>query len=161
MKKLILISSLLISFDALAEIESPNIEFFDEIKSCNELVGIMHERWSQKEGYFELFKDGRLLGCTDNELPDEWVKSRVNINQVANTVCEIPCNIRPLPILVDPVERIGHIFDDELILIHERVEVHDNLLDIYKDSPWYKYWYSFYHQGKKLYIHKDNVTFID
>ena len=100
MKKLILISSLLISFNALAEIESPNIEFFDEIKSCDELVGVMYERWIHKEGYFELFKDGRLLGCIDNELPDEWVKSRVNINQVATTVCEIPCNIRPLPILV-------------------------------------------------------------
>ena len=160
MKKLIVITGLLVFVsNSWAEEESLDIEFFSEYKSCNELIIMMHERWKHKKSYYELFKDGGLPECINNELPESWVESRTTINNYAYTVCKIPCNVRFLPILVDPVKRIGHISDNKKIFIMERIEVNENLLDIYKDNPWYKFWYSFNNDGKKLYIHTDNVVF--
>ena len=181
-RSLFLTLSLLLSSNAFADNESLNIDFFESdsyleslcnsekisrycsfntYQSCNFLLGIMHETWESKDNYYELFQDGELPECINNELPDAWVESRTTIDQYAYTVCEIPCNVRSLPILVDPVNRIGHIIGSKKIFILERIEVNDSLLDIYKDSPWYKFWYSFNYDGKKLYIHTENVSLKD
>ncbi|SVE40572.1 uncharacterized protein METZ01_LOCUS493426, partial [marine metagenome] len=180
MKELIILTSLLLLFvsNVWSEEESLDIEVFQgdpnqvseclsEMKgykcvfrtyqSCNFLLGVMHETWKSRDNYDALFPNGELPECINNELPDAWVESRTTINQYAYTVCEIPCNVRSLPILVDPVNRIGHIIGSKKIFILERIEVNDSLLDIYKDSPWYKFWYSFNYDGKKLYIHTGNV----
>ncbi len=181
-RSLFLTLSLLLSSNAFADNESLDIEFyqddpeqesrclskmemwscrFNTYKSCNFLLGIMHETWKSRDNYDALFPNGELPECINNELPDAWVESRTTINQYAYTVCEIPCNVRSLPILVDPVNRIGHIIGSKKIFILDRIEVNDSLLDIYKDSPWYKFWYSFNYDGKKLYIHTENVSLKD
>ena len=181
-RSLFLTLSLLLSSNAFADNESLDIEFyqddpeqesrclskmemwscrFNTYKSCNFLLGIMHETWKSRDNYDALFPNGELPECINNELPDAWVESRTTINQYAYTVCEIPCNVRSLPILVDPVNRIGHIIGSKKIFILDRIEVNDSLLDIYKDSSWYKFWYSFNYDGKKLYIHTENVSLKD
>ena len=178
-RSLFLTLSLLLSSNAFADNESLDIDFFEgnpsdeslcisektsrycqfnTYQSCNFLLGIMHETWKSRDNYDALFPNGELPECINNELPDAWVENRTPINRYGQTVCKIPCNVRSLPFMGYPNDRIGHIIGSKKILILEKIEINANL-NIYKESPWYNYWYSFNYEGKKLYIHTDNIVF--
>ena len=182
MKWLVLISTLLFSFNSWAEEESLDIDFFEgnpsdeslcisektprycrfnTYQSCNFLLGIMHETWKSRDNYDALFPNGELPECINNELPGAWVESRTPTNRYGQTICKIPCNIRSLPILSNSITDIGHINGSKEILILELIEVNDNVNNYHITTPWYNYWYSFIHEGKKLYIHTENVVLSD
>ena len=180
MMKLIYMSALFFSFNAFADNESLDIEFyqddpeqesrclstmemwscrFNTYKSCNFLLGIMHETWKRQDNYEALFPNGKLPECINNELPEAWVESKTPINKYGQTVCEIPCNIRSLPKLgTHPASSIGHINGSKEILILEKIEVTNHLNNYHNYQPWYNYWYTFMYEGKKLYIHTENVS---
>ena len=174
--------SLLISFNVFADNKSLDIEFylddpeqesrclskmemrscrFNTYKSCNFLLGIMHQTMKRQDNYEALFPNGKLLECIGNELPEAWVESRTSINKYGQTICEIPCNIRSLPILSNSIADIGSINGSQEILILELIELNDNVNNYHTSTPWYNYWYSFMHEGKKLYIHTENVGLKD
>ena len=182
MKKVIIILTLLFSFNSWAEEESLDIEFFQgdpnqvseclsemagykcvfrTYQSCNFLLGVMHETWKSRDNYDALFPNGELPECFNNELPEAWVENRTSINRYGQTICKIPCNIRSLPMLSNSIAGIGHIIGSKKILILELVEVNDNVNNYHTTTPWYNYWYSFIHEGKKLYIHTENVVLSD
>ena len=183
MRKLILVLGLLLfTSNIWADNESLDIEFYEgdpnqkskcfskitvgqcyffTYQSCNILLGVMHEAWKSRDNYDALFPNGELPECINNELPDAWVESRTTINQYAYTVCEIPCNVRSLPMLSNSIAGIGHIKGSKEILILELIEVNDNVNNYHISTPWYNYWYSFIHEGKKLYIHTENVMLSD
>jgi len=178
--KFLFLTLILFTSNVWAEEESLDIDFFEgdpsvecssektsrycrfnTYQSCDFLLGIMHEAWKSKDNYYVLFQDGELPECTNNELPDAWIERKVPVNRYGQTVCKIPCNVRSLPFLGYPNDRIGHIIGSKKILILEKIEVNANLSIRYKDSPWYNYWYSFNYDGKKLYIHTGNVMLSD
>ena len=182
MKQTILLISLLFFSNSWAEEESLDIEFFQgdpnqvseclsemtgykcvfrTYQSCNFLLGVMHETWKSRDNYDALFPNGELPECINNELPDAWVENRTPINRYGQTVCKIPCNVRSLPMLSNSIAGIGHIIGSKKILILELVEVNDNVNNYHTTTPWYNYWHSFIHEGKKLYIHTDNVMLSD
>ena len=182
MRKLILFAILLLTSNSWAEEESLNIEFyegdpnqvskcisemtasqchFSTYQSCNFLLGIMHETWKSRDNYDALFPNGKLPECINNELPEAWVESRTSINRYGQTICKIPCNIRSLPMLSNSIADIGHINGSKEILILEVIEVNDNVNNYHTSTPWYNNWYSFMHEGKKLYIHTENVSLKD
>ena len=182
-KKLILITGLLLfASNIWADNESLDIEFYEgnpnqiskcfskitvgqcyffTYQSCNILLGVMHEAWKSRDNYDALFPNGELPECINNELPEAWVESRTPINRYGQTICKIPCNIRSLPILSNSITDIGHINGSKEILILEVIEVNDNVNNYHISTPWYNYWYSFIHEGKKLYIHTENVVLSD
>ena len=161
LKKLILISALLFSFNAFSDNESLDIEFseFRPYQSCNVSLGVMHAwKWrTSRDEYDSLFPNGELPECINNELPKAWIESRTPINKYGETICKIPCNIRSLPILSNTITEIGHINGSQEILILELIELNDNVENYHLSTSWYNYWYSFMHEGKKLYIHTENV----
>jgi hypothetical protein len=181
-KSLLLTLSLLLSFNAVADNESLDIEFSEAIprliskcfskttvgqcyfftyQSCNTLLGVMHEAWTSRDNYDALFPNGKLPECINNELPEAWIESRTPINKYGETICKIPCNIRSLPILSNSITDIGRINGSQEILILEVIEVNDNVNNYHLSTPWYNHWYSFIHEGKKLYIHTENVSLKD
>ena len=179
MRKLILIAGLLVfTSNSWADNESLDIEFSEAIprliskcfskttvgqcyfftyQSCNTLLGVMHEAWTSRDNYDALFPNGKLPECINNELPKAWIESRTPINKYGETICKIPCNIRSLPILSNTITEIGHINGSQEILILELIELNDNVENYHLSTSWYNYWYSFMHEGKKLYIHTENV----
>ena len=162
-KSLLLILSLLLSPNAFADNQSLDIEFWESrlYQSCNVSLGVMHEAWTSRDNYDALFPNGELPECINNELPEAWIESRTPINKYGETICKIPCNIRSLPILSNSITEIGHINGSQEILILELIEVDDNVNNYHLSTPWYNYWYSFIHEGKKLYIHTENVSLKD
>ena len=185
MKKLILISAiinLIVSFSVFADNQSLDIEIyqfknyresecysemsmwacgFETYKSCDFIVSFIHKLWKDEDTYEALFPDGEVLGCINNELPEAWVESRISIKSFGLTVCEIGCNVRYFPIITSPVEPIGRIQGSKEIFILEAIEITNNLNPNRYPSPWYNHWYTFMYDGKKLYIHKDNVNLED
>ena len=183
MRELILISALLFSFNTFADNESLDIEFhkgdskeqssrcisemtgqkcfFSTYQSCNFLLSVIHETWKSRDNYDALFPNGELLKCINNEFPEAWIESRTSIKKYGQTICEIPCNIRSLPILSNSIADIGSINGSQEILILELIEVNDNINNYHTSTPWYNNWYSFIHEGKKLYIHTENVRIKD
>ena len=182
-KSLLLTLSLLISFNVVANNESLDIEFhkgdskeqssrcisgmtgqhcvFSTYQSCNFLLSVIHEIWKSRDNYDALFPNGELPKCINNEFPEVWIESRTSINKYGQTICEIPCNIRSLPILSNSIADIGSINGSQEILILELIELNDNVNNYHTSTPWYNYWYSFMHEGKKLYIHTENVGLKD
>ena len=181
--KSILLLSLLLSFNAFANNESLDIEFhkgdskeqssrcisgmtgqhcvFSTYQSCNFLLSVIHEIWKSRDNYDALFPNGELPKCINNEFPEAWIESRTSINKYGQTICEIPCNIRSLPMLSNSIADIGSINGSQEILILELIELNDNVNNYHTSTPWYNYWYSFMHEGKKLYIHTENVGLKD
>jgi len=181
--KSILLLSLLLSFNAFANNESLDIEFhkgdskeqssrcisgmtgqhcvFSTYQSCNFLLSVIHEIWKSRDNYDALFPNGELPKCINNEFPEVWIESRTSINKYGQTICEIPCNIRSLPMLSNSIADIGSINGSQEILILELIELNDNVNNYHTSTPWYNYWYSFMHEGKKLYIHTENVGLKD
>ena len=182
-RSLLLTLSLLISFNVVANNESLDIEFhkgdskeqssrcisgmtgqhcvFSTYQSCNFLLSVIHEIWKSRDNYDALFPNGELPKCINNEFPEAWIESRTPINKYGQTICEIPCNIRSLPILSNSIADIGSINGSQEILILELIELNDNVNNYHTSTPWYNYWYSFMHEGKKLYIHTENVGLKD
>ena len=182
-RSLLLTLSLLISFNVVANNESLDIEFhkgdskeqssrcisemtgqkcfFSTYQSCNFLLSVIHEIWKSRDNYDALFPNGELPKCINNEFPEAWIESRTSIKKYGQTICEIPCNIRSLPMLSNSIADIGSINGSQEILILELIELNDNVNNYHTSTPWYNYWYSFMHEGKKLYIHTENVGLKD
>jgi hypothetical protein len=165
MRKLIIFAILLLTSNSWADNESLDIEFseFRPYQSCNVSLGVMHE-WkgrTSRDEYDALFPNGELPECINNEFPEAWVERRTPINKYGETICKIPCNIRSLPLLSNTITNIGHINGSQEILILELIELNDNVNNYHTSSPWHNYWYSFMHEGKKLYIHTENVSLED
>ena len=183
MRKLILVGLLIFTSNIWADNESLNIEFhkgdpkeqssrcisemtgqkcfFSTYQSCNFLLSVIHETWKSRDNYDALFPNGELPKCINNEFPEAWIESRTSIKKYGQTICEIPCNIRSLPMLSNSIADIGSINGSQEILILELIELNDNVNNYHTSTPWYNYWYSFMHEGKKLYIHTENVGLKD
>ena len=155
--KSILLLSLLLSFNAFANNESLDIEFhkgdskeqssrcisgmtgqhcvFSTYQSCNFLLSVIHEIWKSRDNYDALFPNGELPKCINNEFPEVWIESRTSINKYGQTICEIPCNIRSLPMLSNSIADIGSINGSQEILILELIELNDNVNNYTLTAP--------------------------
>ena len=156
--------------------------------SCQELVDLKYKNFVKREStvkghiyreyFFKqaafLFPDGEKPTCGEDVLPIAWIKNTTKINDYATTKCRESCNFRYAPNVyltklndTTIFHDAGKIEGNQRIFLHEFIETYEysNLLAmsyVEEKKPnhhyWYRFWYTFFLDGKKYYIHEDNIT---
>ena len=159
--------------------ELVDLKYKNFVKRESPVKGHIHREYFFKQAAF-LFPDGEKPTCGEDVLPIAWIKNTTKINDYATTKCRGSCNFRYAPNIYttklnDTTIRhdAGRIEGNQRIFLHEFIETYEysNLLArsyVEEKRPnyrywtnnhyWYRFWYTFFLDGKKYYIHEDNIT---
>jgi len=124
-----------------------------------------------------LFPNDEKPNCGEDVLPKEWIKNTTKINDYATTKCRESCNFRYQPTVYPTdmknttvMHTAGRIEGNQKIFLDEYIEAYEYSNFIARpryyepnsaqksQAYWYRFWYTFIYEGKKYYIHEDNIT---